>query len=415
MTSVATFLLIVAATSVAGACAIAQQVLATETQGWMIELSRRLVRRAVRRLPRSHQDRYEDEWLAELATLEGRPITSLAYALHVFSQARRTGSEISDSADALSERRERPTESSRVWRSDEFAARLVALIVERSQTNGLSWRDVLGSMRRGIGDLDGETEQALAGANSRFSTMLNDARWHDSDRNHHRRIQQLRSSSESVGRTAALPPMLGQSDLVDLWSRSSSDPRARKDMRIRLGQLIDQQLEQRATGWPHAEPLCRRAAGRAVTEALLEWSERPSGDLETHIRAHIGWAIRDAQRGLTHPWTISLKACYSLPGITPMRGQQRRLVGLLAYIVAVGAVMDLEWGWGLLARDGLVPYVTHPTLWIASVLCSVLALASTWKIVAAFDHLKRAKRHRAIELLGVCAVAFAATVALILL
>lgn len=74
--------------------AVIQQILATEVQGWILVLSRHLVRRAVLRIPESHRLRYEEEWLAELAATRSRPVSALIYSVWVLVHARRTGREI---------------------------------------------------------------------------------------------------------------------------------------------------------------------------------------------------------------------------------------------------------------------------------------------------------------------------------
>ena len=74
--------------------AVVQQILATEVEGWILVLSRRVVRRAALRIPDPHRLRYEEEWLAEIATIGSRPISALTYSLWVLMHARRTGREI---------------------------------------------------------------------------------------------------------------------------------------------------------------------------------------------------------------------------------------------------------------------------------------------------------------------------------
>ena len=103
MTAFLTALASVAAVCITVGWLVGQQVLAIEIQGWMQVLSRRIVERAVLRLPECHRLRYEEEWSAELAALKSRPISGLAYSCWVLTQARRTGSEAGMVADELSD------------------------------------------------------------------------------------------------------------------------------------------------------------------------------------------------------------------------------------------------------------------------------------------------------------------------
>jgi hypothetical protein len=68
-----------------------------------IALARRMVERAVRRIPQPHRDRYEDEWMAELEYLGNRQFLALWMAIGILLTARRTAQ-----ARRLDEQDDRP-------------------------------------------------------------------------------------------------------------------------------------------------------------------------------------------------------------------------------------------------------------------------------------------------------------------
>ncbi len=68
--------------------------LTEETRAWLPHVTRALVRSAVRRVPPDHRDRYEEEWLAEVAAYSDRPLTAVVRACGVRHGARRTGGEL---------------------------------------------------------------------------------------------------------------------------------------------------------------------------------------------------------------------------------------------------------------------------------------------------------------------------------
>lgn len=102
MTALLTACAFIAAICVTIGLLVGQQVLATELQGWLLVLSRRLIERAVLRLPACHRLRYEEEWLAELDALKPRPISAFVYSAWLLTRARRTGGELRQGADELS-------------------------------------------------------------------------------------------------------------------------------------------------------------------------------------------------------------------------------------------------------------------------------------------------------------------------
>lgn len=74
------------------ACAVvvaaAQSLLCYEARAWLPHLARWLVRSAARRLQEEERDRYQGEWLAELAAWSDRPLSALGKAAHIRWRAR---------------------------------------------------------------------------------------------------------------------------------------------------------------------------------------------------------------------------------------------------------------------------------------------------------------------------------------
>lgn len=63
--------------------AVTQSLLVDEARAWLPHLSRWLVQRAAHRLPEEQRERYQEEWLAELASWSDRPISAVARAAHI--------------------------------------------------------------------------------------------------------------------------------------------------------------------------------------------------------------------------------------------------------------------------------------------------------------------------------------------
>lgn len=67
----------------AAAVAISYALIADELRSWLPYLSRWLVRSAARQLPPDERERYEGDWLAELAAWQDRPLSACAKAAHI--------------------------------------------------------------------------------------------------------------------------------------------------------------------------------------------------------------------------------------------------------------------------------------------------------------------------------------------
>jgi hypothetical protein len=81
---------VVAALGVLVVLPVVQSLLSDEVRGWLPHLSRKLVSAAVWRMPPEHRARYREEWEADLATFNDRPITALIFALRVCGLAPKT-------------------------------------------------------------------------------------------------------------------------------------------------------------------------------------------------------------------------------------------------------------------------------------------------------------------------------------
>lgn len=88
MSGVWAIILLLCAAFGALAVAVVHSLLADEVRAWLPHLARCLVRAAARRLPADSQARFEDDWLAELAAWDDRPMSALAKAAHIRWNAR---------------------------------------------------------------------------------------------------------------------------------------------------------------------------------------------------------------------------------------------------------------------------------------------------------------------------------------
>jgi hypothetical protein len=85
--------------AIASVTAVINLVIA-ELAGWLPWLAERLIRQAARLLPPDAQNRYADEWLAELDVLPGRGISALLFSFRLLVRARRVGRELTESQDS---------------------------------------------------------------------------------------------------------------------------------------------------------------------------------------------------------------------------------------------------------------------------------------------------------------------------
>lgn len=68
--------------------AVVQALLVDEARAWLPHITRSLIRSSARRLPAKQRDRYREEWLAEVANWNDRPISALAKAASIRLHAR---------------------------------------------------------------------------------------------------------------------------------------------------------------------------------------------------------------------------------------------------------------------------------------------------------------------------------------
>jgi len=76
--------------------AVAKSLLTEEARAWLPYLSQRFIRSAARHLPDEDRDRYEEEWLAEVAAWSDRPLSALARAAHIRWNAREMRASLDD-------------------------------------------------------------------------------------------------------------------------------------------------------------------------------------------------------------------------------------------------------------------------------------------------------------------------------
>jgi lipopolysaccharide/colanic/teichoic acid biosynthesis glycosyltransferase len=79
---------VIAVACMALGLAVVQKLLVSELEGWLPHVSRRVVTAAARRLPLRDQERYLEEWQAELATFDDRRLTALLWACGLLRGAR---------------------------------------------------------------------------------------------------------------------------------------------------------------------------------------------------------------------------------------------------------------------------------------------------------------------------------------
>jgi hypothetical protein len=117
----------------------------SEFADWSPFLARRIIRRAVRRIPEEHRVRYEEEWAAELEAVEGK-LSKLFLACGVVLSARSIGKELRSTAPqpmrkpSRRQRNEERSHAPRLERAAQVASvvlvvGLVAAMVGSAQLN----------------------------------------------------------------------------------------------------------------------------------------------------------------------------------------------------------------------------------------------------------------------------------------
>jgi hypothetical protein len=148
MSSAVAILAVVALGAVAWA--VTQALIVDEVRGLIPYISRLIVQRAVLELPEEFQERYAEEWLAELTAFRDRRLSGLVYAIGVRTAARSTGSELEAALDAEPERDSIRGENSA---SDPVAvAEFIAGLVERSASYQSGWEDAFETLRAALRD-----------------------------------------------------------------------------------------------------------------------------------------------------------------------------------------------------------------------------------------------------------------------
>ncbi len=75
---------------------VARSLLSDEARGWLPHIAEGLIRSAARQLQDAERDRYEEEWLAELAVWGDRPLSAIAKAAHIRWNAREMRASLGD-------------------------------------------------------------------------------------------------------------------------------------------------------------------------------------------------------------------------------------------------------------------------------------------------------------------------------
>lgn len=118
-----------------------------EAMGWLPALSWACLRSAAKRLPVEYQERYAQEWRAELATLRDRRLWAIVWAIRVRVKASSMGAELERDAAA--------TEPPRLGGQTLDAptvAEIVAAVVERTETHRPDWGEIAEQMRGELRD-----------------------------------------------------------------------------------------------------------------------------------------------------------------------------------------------------------------------------------------------------------------------
>jgi hypothetical protein len=139
--------------------AAASKVVSDEVAGSLPYVARKFVLAAARKLPLSHQARYEAEWLGELASLRERRIAGLVFAIGVWRRAPGTAMEL----DAATPPKD-PRVPVAVGREVDLDAAIsfVKRLVERTEPEKSNWDIALEAMRKALEQADADVGKQLA-------------------------------------------------------------------------------------------------------------------------------------------------------------------------------------------------------------------------------------------------------------
>ena len=143
--------------------------LVDEAKGWVRDLSRSLVRRAVRQLPTVYQEEKQQEWEAEFSEQASKPISSLMWSWRLFRSRRSTAHEM------------RVTESSNtsLTNAEQITGRPISEEMPpylRSLIDGLhayGWQRVASALQDST---LGQVDERLEAATVQFCTLIDEAR-----------------------------------------------------------------------------------------------------------------------------------------------------------------------------------------------------------------------------------------------
>ena len=132
-----------------------------ELSGWMPIWARGLLGTAVKQLPVAQQQRYREEWRAEISAFQGRPIAALLFAFRLRWRAKSVSEAILDERDLGEFPEVNPFPNLRPL-TPEAIAEIVRRVVERSRPNDLrSARQIIDSVRTSLSELRLENDLSI--------------------------------------------------------------------------------------------------------------------------------------------------------------------------------------------------------------------------------------------------------------
>jgi hypothetical protein len=137
------------------ASAVLAKLSGDEVSGWLPVWSNRLLDSAVSRVPPEHQNRYREEWKAELAAFRDRKLSGLRFAWRLRRRARRVSAALveNDGLDSVFESEPQPI--SRRPLDPSTIASIVQRAVERTKpANQAPFAEIVREMREVLGNIE---------------------------------------------------------------------------------------------------------------------------------------------------------------------------------------------------------------------------------------------------------------------
>lgn len=146
---------------------IVRSILADEAKGWVRDLGRLLVRRAVDQLPLKYQEEKRREWEAEFLEQASKPISSLMWSWRLFRSRHSTAHEMRVVEDSTTS----PIEvESIAFSSDEMPPYLRSLI---DGFHAYGWQHIASAMQDAT---LGQVDERINAATAQFFTVIDKAR-----------------------------------------------------------------------------------------------------------------------------------------------------------------------------------------------------------------------------------------------